>query len=372
LKKLAIIGASYLQLPLVKKAKDMGIYTICFSWEEGAVCKEYCNKFYPISIIEKEQILEICKIEKISGITSIASDLAVTTLNFVANKLNLIGNSPRSGFLSTNKYEMRNAFKSHGILVPCFTLSSNLNQMIDISSFKYPVIVKPVDRSGSKGITFVTYEKDLQSALNMAVRESFANQAIIEEFINGKEISVESISWKGKHYIIAYTDKVTSGPPHFVELEHHQPSEIVDSGILKEVIHTVKKGLDALEIKNGASHSELIITDQNRIYTTEIGARMGGDFIGSHLVSLSTGYDFLRGVINLSLNKFSPPLSKNNKYSGVYFLSQESEYIKPYFYKNNHFDIEKKIFKPDTCILTSSNDRSGYLIYQDNKKITIQ
>ena len=74
--RLAIIGASYLQLPLVKKAKEMGIETICFAWEEGAVCKDLCDKFYPISIIDKEPILKICQDEKIDGITTIASDTA--------------------------------------------------------------------------------------------------------------------------------------------------------------------------------------------------------------------------------------------------------------------------------------------------------
>ena len=79
-KKLAIIGASYLQEPLVRKAKEMGLYTICFAWAEGAVCSEVCDKFYDISIVEKEQILEICQKEKINGIATIASDVAAPTV----------------------------------------------------------------------------------------------------------------------------------------------------------------------------------------------------------------------------------------------------------------------------------------------------
>ena len=84
---IAIVSGTYLQLPLVLKAKEMGLRTICFMWEDGAVCKEYVDRFYPISIIEKERILDICREEKIKGIVTIASDLAVQTVNYVADSL---------------------------------------------------------------------------------------------------------------------------------------------------------------------------------------------------------------------------------------------------------------------------------------------
>ena len=91
-KKLAIIGASYLQLPLVKKAKEMGLETICFAWEDGAVCKGLADQFYPFSIIEKERILQKCLEIGIDGITTIASDTAVVTVNYVASRMGLRSN----------------------------------------------------------------------------------------------------------------------------------------------------------------------------------------------------------------------------------------------------------------------------------------
>ena len=92
LKKIAIIGASYLQLPLVKKANSLGHETYCFAYLEGAICKDYCTKFFPVSIIEKEEITEICRSLNIDAVLSIASDLAVSTVNFVAQELDLIAN----------------------------------------------------------------------------------------------------------------------------------------------------------------------------------------------------------------------------------------------------------------------------------------
>jgi hypothetical protein len=83
MKKLAIVGAGYLQLPLVLKADEMGLETICFAWEEGAICKDYCSRYYPVSVIEKEAILNICRNEQIDGITSIASDVVVPTITYI-------------------------------------------------------------------------------------------------------------------------------------------------------------------------------------------------------------------------------------------------------------------------------------------------
>ncbi len=105
-KKLAIIGGSYLQLPIVKKAKEMGIETHCFSWRDGAVCADVADFFYPISIIEKEEILKKCQEIGIDGITTIASDTAVVTVNYVASRMGLRSNPDKYSEVTTNKYKM--------------------------------------------------------------------------------------------------------------------------------------------------------------------------------------------------------------------------------------------------------------------------
>ena len=118
--KLAIIGASYLQLPLVKKAREMGLYTLCFAWPEGAVCKDEADEFYPISVIEKEQVLSICKEKQIDGICTIASDVSAPTVAFVAERMGLVGNSYEAAVRANNKYLMRNAFMKAGVPCPAY------------------------------------------------------------------------------------------------------------------------------------------------------------------------------------------------------------------------------------------------------------
>lgn len=366
MKKLAIIGASYLQLPLVKKAKEMGIETHCFAWEEGAVCKEISDYFYPISILDKEAIFTICKQIPIDGITTIATDMAVPTIAFVAEKLGLVSNSLDSALLSTNKFWMREALAKASCSIPKY-FAVEINQSVDSLDLNFPIIVKPVDRSGSRGVNKIEHSSGLEQSISLALSESFVKRAIIEEYIEGDEVSVETISWKGKHYILAITDKVTTGSPHFVELAHHQPSTL-SKAVQEKIEILTKKALDALQIENGASHSEFKITPNGEVYVIEIGARMGGDFIGSHLVKLSTGYDFLSGVIQISLNQFEVPIVQNKYCSGVYFLCEETKKLLPYFETNSDFILEKEITSKQLKSITNSNDRSGYLIYQSQQR----
>lgn len=369
MKKLAIIGASYLQLPLVEKAKELGIETHCFAWEEGAVCKNVADFFYPISITEKEQILKRCKLIGIDGITTIASDVGVPTICYIAQELGLIANNYDDSLASTNKYLMRQRFVENGVASPRFVIAE---KKYSIDGFKFPVIVKPTDRSGSRGVTKVDNVADLKEAVLRAQSESFSNQAIIEEYISGVEVSVETISWLGDHYILAITDKVTTGKPYFVEIEHHQPSKLPHN-IQNEISLATLKALNALNVKYGAGHSEFMITSKDEIYVIEVGARMGGDFIGSNLVKLSTGYDFLKGVIDVALGCFTEPIIIENKYSGIYFLSKEREDLLPIIENaNNNKEIVKSeitnnALRPIQC----SADRSGYFIYQSNQKFLL-
>ncbi len=370
-KKIAIIGGSYLQLPVVKKAKEMGIETHCFSWRDGAVCADVADYFYPISIIEKEQILEKCQEVGIDGITTIASDTAVLTVNYVASHMGLRSNSDNYSEVTTNKYKMRQCFMDNGVPSPKFTLVDDDNHY-QITGFKFPLIVKPTDRSGSRGVEKVLDPVQLEGAIIRASKESFEHKAIIEEFVTGREISVESISNEGEHYILQITDKVTTGAPFFVELEHHQPSSLSED-IKLRVKDIVLHALDALHIKYGASHSELKITEDGDIKVIEIGARMGGDFIGSNLVQLSTGYDFLKGVIEVALGEFHQPQITENNYSGVYFLSEETKSLMPVIENWRDYPeiVEADITDSELHHIECSGDRSGYLIYKSSSKFNI-
>ena len=306
-KNLAIIGASYLQLPLIRKAKEMGYTTHVFAWAAGDVGEAEADRFYPISIVEKDEILKKCREIGIRGICSIASDLAVVTVNHVANALGLPGNSPESTLRSTNKHQMRLAFARGG---DPSVRSVQVDASSDLSALElsFPAIVKPTDRSGSRGIHLIRTPEELAPAVADAVSQSLEKKALVEEFAEGREYSVEYISYRGHHHFLAVTEKRTTGAPHFIETGHLEPAPI-SAETEARVRAVVEHALDSLLIQNGASHSEIKIDDRGGIRLIEIGARMGGDCIGSHLVPLAAGYDFLKMVIQVACGE-APDLSR--------------------------------------------------------------
>ncbi|EHO09927.1 ATP-grasp domain-containing protein [Myroides odoratimimus] len=369
--KLAILGASYLQLPLVLKAKEMGLEIHCFAWDDGkAICKNYVDFFYPISVLEKEEILTVCDKVGINGVLTIATDICIPTIAYVASNLGLVGNTIECAKLTTDKKLMRELLMHSKLNCPK-SLAINSKELLEELIFDYPVIVKPSDRSGSLGVAKVYNTIELKDAVEFALDVSLSKNCLIEEFIEGREISVETISYQGRHRVIAITDKIITEEPYFVEIEHHQPSNLpVD--IKRRIEEDTINILNVFGVTNGAGHLEYRITENNEIYLIEIGSRMGGDFIGSDLVQLSTGFDYLKAVIEVAIGKYTwNEQMLLNKFSGVYFLGKETEYLLPYFNSNNSEIVKKERISELITNLKNSNDRSGYFIYQGDSRLRV-
>ncbi|MBL4865052.1 MAG: ATP-grasp domain-containing protein [Pseudomonadales bacterium] len=369
--KIAIIGANEYQLPLIQKANSLGYETHVFAWEDGAIGKDEATKFYPVSIMDKDEILNILKQVQVNGICTAGSDLASITVNYLATHLNLPSNSMECTELTTHKFKMRKSLAAAGLNCPMFYEHVS-GDSFDQFPLSFPVIVKPVDRSGSRGITKVNSLHELKFAIERAHEESFINSAIIEEFIEGKEYSIEGISFNGTHKIIQYTRKKTSGSPYFVESGHVAPVDLSD--VMREKIgNVVIDSLTSLGITSGASHTEIKITPKNEIFFIEVGARMGGDFIGSHLACLSTGIDFLHLAINCCLGIDIKNIMANKvqpRYSLVRFIFSQEDI--------NSFEKVKLQFGPmiETYSIkdeiqediNDSSARNGYYIMNISKK----
>lgn len=368
--KIAILGASEPHLPLYLKAKEMGLETYCIAWKENAYCKDYADHFCDISITDKEVITQICINEHINGIISNALEIAVPTMAYVCEKCGYNGISFDAALCATNKKMMRTRIlELNAVPQPKFHVFNHGN----FSSEVFPLIIKPTDSSCSNGVSKVSSKEEFSEAIERALLVSSNHEVLVEEYIEGREVSVESISYHGQHHILTITDKETTGAPYFVEIAHHQPSNLPNDIQDKIKIYVIRI-LNALNIVNGASHAEFKIDIKGNIYFIEIGARGGGDFISYELVKLSTGYDFVKGMIEVALNIFHEPHLDYNKYSGVYFLSQETSYIMDFIKRNNKqkwvVDYRIDMDKPLQS-LTKSQDRSGYIIYQADRKISV-
>ncbi len=373
-KKLAILGASYLQVPLIFKANEMGLETHVFAWEHGAVGKELASHFYPISILDKEAILQKCNEIGIHGITAIGTDIAMPTVNYVATVLGLVGNSLEATLISTDKYEMRKALASKNIPCPRFSFYE-MDNFENHEGFEFPLIVKPTDRSGSRGVTKVNSVVEVNNAILKALDNSINKRVIVEEFIQSeREFSVEFISFKGKHYPLAITDKVTTREPFFVEMSHHQPAD-VNTNIEENIFKVTIDVLNALEIKNGASHTEVYLLDNGEIRVVESAGRMGGDLIGSHMVQLSTGFDFLMATIDVALNQFDINKYKSipkKLFSGVYYnVANPGKVVS---IENKSIDFPDIVYCESLCkvddiidsIVHGADKRSGVMVYSSD------
>ncbi|MCP9612681.1 ATP-grasp domain-containing protein [Coprobacter tertius] len=368
MKKIAILGASKPHLQLYTKAREMGVETYCFAWKEGAYCKDFADHYYDISITDKEAIARVCRDEHIDGILSNALEIAVPTMAYVSEKLGLNGISYETACTARNKYKMREKVNlAKASLQPAYRLYKEGE-----SPDRFPVIVKPTDGSCSNGVTKVEDGPSFVTAIERALSASSNNEILIEECIEGREISVESLSFHGRHYVLMITDKETTGAPYFVETAHHQPTDL-PGNIQRRVRESVVKILDAIGIENGASHTEFKIDRKGNVYFIEIGARGGGDFISYDLVLLSTGYDYVKGMIEVALNEFTEPNIESGSYSGVYFLGEDVGYVKDFIEKNSRepwvyrYEIEEAPLKK----LKKSQDRTGYIIYQSDHRILI-
>lgn len=367
-KKIAVIGANEPLYDFYKQAYDLGYEIYGFAWAEGAVCKKFCKEFYPISFTEKDKILEECKKIGIDGITSFSLESALPTVIYVAENMGLTQNSLDSLKYIKDKNTMREAMKKNKLPIPGFCHVKE-KQELEKLELKYPVIVKPVDSGGKKGVSLIDSKEELLKAYNYAIENSRDRSALIEEYVDGREFSVEYLSCGGKHYFMQLTDKVNTGSPHFVETEHHQPASVTKEE-LERIKEVTEKTLTALHITDSPSHIELKLNANGEIYLIEVGPRLGGDSITSDLVWLSTGIDLVAESLKLATGEFKPIESKNIAYASKYYYIPGKEWIK------NLVNQEKKyIYAVNKEIKNemplSNGDRSAWAICVNrDKKVT--
>ncbi|RGB77944.1 ATP-grasp domain-containing protein [Anaerococcus nagyae] len=307
MKKLMILGASVLQIPAIVQAKKMGLFVIAVDMNPNAEGFSYADKNIVVSTTDTEKVLEEAKNNKIDGIMTIASDRPMTTIAKVAKELNLIGIDEKTALNATNKSNMRDALKKYGVPIPLYFKVDNYEQykhaVNEIKNKNYKCIVKPSDNSGSRGVSLIeNYDNiELEKVYNYCKNNSISGRIVVEEYMEGPEVSVETISINGICHVIQVTDKITTGAPYFVEMDHSQPS-LLNKDIINEIEKIAIEANKAIGITYGPSHTEIKITkDGPKI--VELGARLGGDNITTHLVPFSTGVDMVDACIKIALGK---------------------------------------------------------------------
>lgn len=327
-KKILILGASILQIPAICKAKDLGYVVLVADFDPLAKGFEYADKKYVVSTNDLDGILKIAKKEKIDGIMTLASDIPMKTVSYVAEQLNLVSVSTDTAMKTTNKYLMRETLANDNISIPKYFKVDSLThflEVIELMNTKY--IVKPTDNSGSRGIYLVEDKMDvseLKKIYRDCLTHSRSGELLVEEYMEGPEVSVETLTINNKTTIVAITDKLTTGSPNFVEMGHSQPTQLSENEI-KDIKEITVAAVNSVGIDNGPSHTEIILTSSGP-KIVEIGARLGGDNITTHLVPLSTGINLVEACIKISLNDYYDIPKEKKQGSAIrYFSSKQGD-----------------------------------------------
>ena len=337
-KKLAIIGSGRMAWIISRNAHLMGLETHCFSNVEPDYMRDEADEFHNISIFEKDKIVEICREKEVDGVIA-TTELTIAVAAYVAHNVGKPGLPMEVALEITDKFRNRMISSKVIDFTPIAFMRIYNGDSVKTKDFNLPVIVKPTGKGGKKGVTVVTEEKELLPAIEFARMFSGEEPVIVEEYVSeGKEYSVESLSYNGKHYVIQITEKISSGPPHCVELGHHQPAAISEE-MKRRISKAVCNGLDAIGVDNSSSHTEIKVS-KDKIYAIEFNVRPGGDHIAWPLTELSTGYNYIKGAIQIALGEFKgvDTSSFEHNYAGVYFVTRQTEWLKPIFNSCERYD----------------------------------
>lgn len=325
--KLLIIGASVLQLPAIIKAKELGHTVAVADYNPQAIGIPYADMYFNASTIDEKAVTAAAEQFKPDGIMTLATDMPMRSLAVAASHLGLPGISYETAVKATDKYEMIKTFKSHNVESPWyFSVKTEAELQAIQDQITFPCILKPTDNSGSRGVVLVHNEEDLKKGFLYSVKEGRSGNVIIEEYMTGSEVSVEVMVVDGIVHILAVTDKLTTGAPHFVEMGHSQQSQLPEKDILR-IRDLAVRAVQAIGIQYGPAHVELMLTAQGP-KMIELGARMGGDCITTHLVPLSTGIDMIKATINVALGNKPDITPKFNKGSAIRYFNVSPGEIK--------------------------------------------
>ena len=370
MKKVLIIGASRLQLPAIKRAKELGYYVGVIDYNPQAIGVPLADEFFCVSTIDIEGVVKTAKEFAPDGIMTLATDMPMRSIAAACQTLGLPGITPDTALKATDKGEMIKAFEAHGVEHPWYYIvkdKSELEKVMDKITF--PCISKPTDNSGSRGVMLINSREELIESIEYSSSQGRSGSVIVEEYLTGNEVSVEIMTLDGEPRVLQVTDKLTTGAPHFVEMGHSQPSRLPEASV-EAIKDLASRAVRAVGIKNGPAHVEIMMT-KNGPRMIELGARMGGDCITTHLVPLSTGINMVECTIKLACGEeidLEPKLSCG---SAIRFFHAPCGRIK----EIDGVDEAKAIsgvkeisftkgVGDTVCEIGSSTDRIGFVIAQ--------
>lgn len=315
-----IFGAGDNQLTLIKAARDLEIKSIVIDPNINAPGKTFADVFEVVSPDDYKKTRNIAKKYKVDGIVTSQMENPLMLMARLAEEMGYIFPSSQVIRQCRNKYLMKQVFQKNRI--PCakgiLIKQDEILPIDELNNFSFPLIIKPVDSHSSRGVYKVCDKTEIKYFQKQSRSFSSDHSFLIEEFIEGKEFSVESLTYKRNTTIIQITEKITTQYPYTIEIGHIQPAELAEIE-KSSIINIVLKAIRALGIDNTATHTELKISAEGPIII-EVGARLGGDFISSYLTLASTGINMDKEAIKIALGNKPKIAHKHIRYSYIKYL----------------------------------------------------
>lgn len=327
-KKMMILGASALQVPAIKKAKELGYQIILVDYDENAVGFALADVKLVVSTLDQEEVYRQALVYKPDVVITSTSDGPVRTAAYVNEKL---GKRPdlsyENSLCATIKSNMRDRLKKCGVPIPEYYAVRDFDGFSNVvDRLNGHCIVKPADNAGSRGV--VLLESGESDERKRRVYEySRANSrngtVMVEEYMQGPEVSVEVMVVEGQPHILTITDKYITPPPYFVELAHCEPSRL-GAEVQSRIREVAAQAVKAVGIENAPAHVEVKVTEEGP-KIVELAARLGGDFITSRLVPLSTGIDMVGASVLLATGEKPDLAPKKKQGAAIHFIHAEAE-----------------------------------------------
>lgn len=293
-----IFGVGELQRSIIQRAKLKGLFTIGIDPCTDAVCKDEVDAFEIVGGQDFEGTCAVVEKYGVDAIVTAATDKPLVMMARIAEKYGFPFFSVETAQWSTDKFQMKQRFMEGD--VPC-ARGRLISKFEDADDLYYPLIVKPRDNSGSRGVKLCRTKGELTASMTEALEYSKLDSVLVEEFIEGPEYSIEGLHYDGKSEVIQFTEKKTTEFPYNVELGHKQPANL--SGAQKDTIRDlISKIAQSMHFENCPSHTELKINERG-IFIIETSPRLGGDYITSTLVPLSTGINMEDQLLNIALGE---------------------------------------------------------------------
>ena len=371
-KSVLIFGVGELQLSIINRAKSMGLFTVGIDPCEDAYARDACDAFEVVGGQDYEGTLAVAEKYGISAVVTAATDKPLVMMARIAKALSLPFYSVETAVWSTDKYQMKARFTEGS--VPCAQgrLIHNADEAKDLA---FPVICKPRDNSGSRGVKLCRSLQELQECIDEALQYSHLDTVLVEEYIEGREFSIESLHYGDKSEVIQFTEKKTTEFPYNVELGHKQPANLTESQ-RTEICEIISKIASCLNFENCASHTELKINDRG-IFVIETSPRLGGDYITSTLTPLSTGINLEDQLLHIALGEsVNTTIGRVNKSSAVCFFSFPAGTVKsisaqikevPTWPNVQSFDLKLKVGDKVNQITSSLNRYGEFIVAADNR-----